>query len=203
MNHDNKYTVQSYGIDKRNERNERDDTLLNSTKGAGAILFSSAVYKGWKFPSFLLTESDERYLFDLEVCRNFFIIIFFRFFFSVFFFRFFFFIFPFFFCLFSFLFLYIYSRIYLLLFTSSFLSSQSHLVNIIISQVKVKLNHSTAVSLLWDILSDFPPHAILSRQGLLQSLLDILGNGASGYALSGSAQEMGEIFFSIFFLAFL
>jgi hypothetical protein len=35
--------------------------------GAGAILFSSLVYQGWKFPAFLLTDSDERYLFDLEV----------------------------------------------------------------------------------------------------------------------------------------
>lgn len=35
--------------------------------GAGAILYSSLVYQGWKFPAFLLTDSDERYLFDLEV----------------------------------------------------------------------------------------------------------------------------------------
>lgn len=34
---------------------------------AGAILFSSLVYQGWKFPAFLLTDSDERHLFDLEV----------------------------------------------------------------------------------------------------------------------------------------
>jgi hypothetical protein len=36
-------------------------------RGAGAILFSSLVHQGWKFPAFILTDSDERYLFDLEV----------------------------------------------------------------------------------------------------------------------------------------
>ena len=36
-------------------------------RGAGAILNSSLVYSGWKFPHVVLTESDERYLFDLEV----------------------------------------------------------------------------------------------------------------------------------------
>jgi hypothetical protein len=36
-------------------------------RGAGAILYSSLVYQGWRFPPFLLTDSDERYLFDLEV----------------------------------------------------------------------------------------------------------------------------------------
>ena len=36
-------------------------------RGAGAILFSSLVHQGWQFPAFVLTDSDERYLFDLEV----------------------------------------------------------------------------------------------------------------------------------------
>jgi hypothetical protein len=35
--------------------------------GAGAILLSRLVYLGWKFPIVKLTESDEKYLFDLEV----------------------------------------------------------------------------------------------------------------------------------------
>lgn len=38
-----------------------------SRRGAGAILYSSLVSQGWKFPTFLLTDTDERYLFDLEV----------------------------------------------------------------------------------------------------------------------------------------
>ena len=41
-------------------------------------------------------------------------------------------------------------------------------------KVKVKLNHSSSVGLLGDILADFPPHALLSRQGLIMAMLDIL-----------------------------
>jgi hypothetical protein len=37
-------------------------------QGAGAILNSRLVYTGWKFPAFMLTERDERWLFDAEVC---------------------------------------------------------------------------------------------------------------------------------------
>jgi hypothetical protein len=36
-------------------------------KGAGAILNSSLVFTGWKFPRFMLTEGDDRFLFDVEV----------------------------------------------------------------------------------------------------------------------------------------
>lgn len=36
-------------------------------QGAGAILNSRLVYTGWKFPTFVLTERDERWLFDVEV----------------------------------------------------------------------------------------------------------------------------------------
>ena len=60
-----RFTVQKY-------RSLNDETQSASTRGAGAILFSSLVYKGWKFPPFLPTESDERYLFDLEVRLYFF-----------------------------------------------------------------------------------------------------------------------------------
>ena len=55
-----RFAIQKY-------RSTYDETPLASCRGAGAILFSSLVNKGWKFPPFLLTESDERYLFDLEV----------------------------------------------------------------------------------------------------------------------------------------
>ena len=41
--------------------------INNLTKGAGAILNSYLVYKGWKFQVIFLTESDEKYLFNLEV----------------------------------------------------------------------------------------------------------------------------------------
>jgi len=36
-------------------------------QGAGAVLNSRLVYTGWKFPTFVLTERDERWLFDVEV----------------------------------------------------------------------------------------------------------------------------------------
>ena len=36
-------------------------------RGAGAILNSSLVFSGWKFPRVVLTDADERHLFDLEV----------------------------------------------------------------------------------------------------------------------------------------
>ena len=49
-----------------------------------------------------------------------------------------------------------------------------HTNNFVLCQVKVKLNHSSAVDLLWGLLVDFPPHALLTRQGLLQALLDIM-----------------------------
>lgn len=48
-------------------REIKSEMLQSSRRGAGAILFSSLVYQGWKFPPFILTDSDERYLFDLEV----------------------------------------------------------------------------------------------------------------------------------------
>jgi hypothetical protein len=35
--------------------------------GAGAVLHSRLAHTGWKFPLFLLTEKDERWLFDVEV----------------------------------------------------------------------------------------------------------------------------------------
>ena len=35
--------------------------------GAGAILFSSLVYQGWRFPPFLLVDTDEKHLFELEI----------------------------------------------------------------------------------------------------------------------------------------
>lgn len=38
------------------------------TRGAGAILNLHVVYTGWKFPSFILSETDEAYLFELMVC---------------------------------------------------------------------------------------------------------------------------------------
>jgi hypothetical protein len=34
---------------------------------AGSILFSELSYCGWSFPLFVLTDSDERFLFDVEV----------------------------------------------------------------------------------------------------------------------------------------
>jgi hypothetical protein len=103
INIEDKYSVVSHF-----SSNEKKEVQKIYHSGAGAILHSSLVFQGWKFPSFLLTDSDERFLFDLEV--------------------------------------------------------------------KVKLNHHTCVGLLWDILSDFPPHVLFERQGLLQALLDVLGS---------------------------
>lgn len=40
---------------------------MSALKGAGAILKLPLVYSGWKFKPVLLTECDERHLFDLEV----------------------------------------------------------------------------------------------------------------------------------------
>jgi hypothetical protein len=37
------------------------------SKGAGAILDSKLCIEGWRFPSSVLTESDEKFLFDVEV----------------------------------------------------------------------------------------------------------------------------------------
>jgi hypothetical protein len=42
-------------------------SLRHHSAHAGSILFSSLSSSGWKFPSFLLTDSDERYVFDIEV----------------------------------------------------------------------------------------------------------------------------------------
>ena len=56
----NRFSVQQY-------ESAEEDAPLASCRGAGAILFSSLVHEGWHFPLFLLTDSDERYLFDLEV----------------------------------------------------------------------------------------------------------------------------------------
>lgn len=38
-----------------------------SSSGAGAILFSALVYRGWRLPPFLLVDTDEKHLFELEV----------------------------------------------------------------------------------------------------------------------------------------
>jgi hypothetical protein len=45
---------------------------LTDTQGAGVILRSSLVYTGWKFPSFVVTECDEKILFELMVRIGFF-----------------------------------------------------------------------------------------------------------------------------------
>lgn len=95
--------------------------------GAGAIFYSPLVYEGWKFPSFIVTESEEKFLFDLEV--------------------------------------------------------------------KIKMNHTSSVILLWEVLSDFPPHVLLSRQGMLQALFDILGAGETGLHQSNGGdcvQDLSE-----------
>ncbi len=44
-----------------------DSNSKMSRVGAGVILKSSLVLHGWKFQTVLLTESDDRFLFDLEV----------------------------------------------------------------------------------------------------------------------------------------
>ncbi len=38
-----------------------------TNRQAGAILNSSLVYAGWHLPEFMLTDADDRFLFDLEV----------------------------------------------------------------------------------------------------------------------------------------
>jgi hypothetical protein len=115
INKEDKYSVSHFSS------NEKKEVQKIYHSGAGAILHSSLVFQGWKFPSFLLTDSDERHLFDLEV--------------------------------------------------------------------KVKLNHHTCVGLLWDILSDFPPHVLFERQGLLQALLDVLGSSSVSSSSSYLQQE--------------
>lgn len=42
-----------------------------STGRPGCILFTDLALNGWRFPPFLFTESDEKNLFDLEVCCKF------------------------------------------------------------------------------------------------------------------------------------
>jgi hypothetical protein len=83
----------------------------STSSGAGAILFSSLVYQGWRLPPFLLVQTDEKYLFELEV--------------------------------------------------------------------KVKLSHVSCGPALMDALVDFPPHVLISRAGLLQAMLDVLGSPLS------------------------
>ena len=89
------------------------------SRGAGAILFSSLVYQGWRFPSFVLVDTDERYLFELEV--------------------------------------------------------------------KVKLSHVNCGAALMDCLVEYPPHALLSRAGLLQAMLDVLGSS------DGTKEDFGTL----------
>jgi hypothetical protein len=45
----------------------RSTVPLLDARGAGAILFSSLVYQGWRFPPFLLVDTDEKHLFELEI----------------------------------------------------------------------------------------------------------------------------------------
>ena len=40
---------------------------MSKFRGAGEILYSPLVYQGWRFPYIQLTESDDRYLFEIEV----------------------------------------------------------------------------------------------------------------------------------------
>ena len=51
------------------EMRQYDQQIVKRTfcGGAGAILYSSLVYEGWHLPPFLLVDTDERMLFDLEV----------------------------------------------------------------------------------------------------------------------------------------
>ena len=52
---------------KFNNNNITPSKSLNHRYNAGAILFSKLVTNGWKFPYFIFSEADERYLFDIEV----------------------------------------------------------------------------------------------------------------------------------------
>jgi hypothetical protein len=124
INKEDKYSVVSHF-----SSNEKKAVQKIYHSGAGAILHSSLVFQGWKFPYFLLTDSDERFLFDLEV--------------------------------------------------------------------KLKLNHHTCVGLLWDVLSDFPPHVLFERQGLLQAILDVLGSSSVS---SSSAYSQEETEYDLTFL---
>ena len=99
-------------------RKKREEQQQSTSRGAGAILFSSLVYQGWRFPSFVLVDTDERYLFELEV--------------------------------------------------------------------KVKLSHVNCGSALMDCLVEYPPHALLSRAGLLQAMLDVLGSS------EGTKEDFGK-----------
>ena len=48
----------------------RDYIVSKGKGGAGAIMSSALVFSGWKLPRVLLTDSDERFLFDAEVSKS-------------------------------------------------------------------------------------------------------------------------------------
>jgi uncharacterized spore protein YtfJ len=59
--------------------------------------------------------------------------------------------------------------------------------------VKVRLGHPSVGPLLLDVLSDFPVHALVSRSGLLQALLDVVGATVIGAGSSSNTTfEKGE-----------
>jgi hypothetical protein len=61
-------SFQDISITQNAQSNFRPST---DSHGAGVILRSSLVYSGWKFPPFIVTESDEKILFELMVRLNF------------------------------------------------------------------------------------------------------------------------------------
>lgn len=49
---------------------QQSQRVQRSTRGAGAILYSSLLQYGWRFPTVKISDTDEKYLFDLEVVRS-------------------------------------------------------------------------------------------------------------------------------------
>jgi hypothetical protein len=55
------------------------------------------------------------------------------------------------------------------------------------AEVRIKLFHPSSLDLLLDILADFPPSVIMSRVGMLQLVLDIVGSTSIQGATSETA----------------
>jgi hypothetical protein len=64
------YTAEIYPDERHRgtvRTSSRGQQQQQQQRGAGVILLSPLVHNGWKLPPFLLTDGDERFLFDLEV----------------------------------------------------------------------------------------------------------------------------------------
>lgn len=67
-------------------------------------------------------------------------------------------------------------------------SDEKHLFDV---EVRIKLGHSSAAQLVFDVLVDYPPSLLMSRVGLIEVILNIIGSAISVDTILGPSASPG------------